>query len=629
VTFGEPALHVLLLLVPLALAAFVYAHRRREGALQGLLSEAALRSLVPAGARAARVWQAVLGVVAILGLGLAASRPQLGFTWQQRTAKGLNIVVILDVSRSMDAADVSPSRIERARRELTDLAGLLKGDSVGLVLVANGAYVRLPLTTDYGTFLWALGDTTTSTIAAQGTSMSGGIDSATQMLTRAGSAGRAIVVVSDGELHDPPEALSAALVRAREADVHIYALGVGNPEGAPIPLAEGGFKKDRQGDVVMSRLDANSLRALAAATGGAYVQAVAGDDDVRGLYEGQIRASLKAEEREVRREQIPNEHYQWPLAVALFALVGSAWAGVGPRRPKAVSGSALALLIGLGWPMSAQAGPREEGLDAMKRLDWPAAIDKLGQARVEAPGDTEVGQGLGQALYRAGRFREAEQVFLSLAAADPDHTPVHLYNAGNAAYRDGRLETAADHFDDAAKRDPELASATRNGAAVKKEIALREQQEQEQQDGQQGGEPQDGQQGGEPQDGQQGGGPQDGQQDAEPQNGQQGAEPQDGQQGAEPQDGQQGAEPQDGQQDAEPQDGQQGQPQGDGQPAGPAVADPGDPDADSGDAAGAIATGDEPGDDRMTAEEAARLVDSVVDGRPRTRIGGDTTEKDW
>ena len=619
-TFGTPMLHALYLLVPLSVAAFLYAHRRRQGGLDALLSVEALRSIVPAGARQARTWQGIAGVVAVAGLVFAATRPQFGFTWETRSAKGLNIVVILDVSRSMDAQDVSPSRMERARRELTDLAGLLRGDSVGLVLVANGAYVRLPLTTDYGTFLWALGDTSTQTIAAQGTAMAGGIDSATQMLTRAGAAGRAVLVVSDGELHDPPEALSAALVRAREADVHIYALGIGEADGAPIPLPEGGFKKDRAGDLVTSRLDADALRALAAATEGAYVEAVPGDDDVRAIYEGEIRGKLTAEEREVKRDQVPNEAYQWPLAIALFALIGSAWAGIAPRTGKHGVPGALLLLLALAAPGVAQAGAREEGLDALAKKDWPTAIDKLGQARVEEPTDSTIGQGLGEALYRAGRHREAEQLFLHLAQRDEDHRALHFYNAGNAAYRDGRLEKALEHYAAAQKEDPTLTSASTNSEAVSKEIALRERAAEQQEEGQQG-EPQEGQEGqqGEPEEGQEG-------QQGEPQEGQEGqqGEPKDG----EPKDG----EPKDGEpKDGEPKDGEPkaGEPN-DGEPkAGePKAGEPGAADTAEG-PVGADGEGDEPTEEGLSAEEAARLVDSVVDGRPRTRVGGDTTEKDW
>lgn len=600
--FGRPELLILLALVPLTAGLVIYAHRRRARVLGALLSAAALADLVPSGALRARAAQAVLAVVAALGLAFAAARPQLGFEWVQRKAQGVNLVVVLDVSRSMDAQDVSPSRMETARRELIDLVGLLRGDSVGLVLVANGAYLRLPLTTDYGTFLWVLQDTSTETIAAQGTAMAGGLDTATQMLTRAGGAGKAILVVSDGEFHDPEDALAASLERVRAADIRVYSVGVGNAEGAPIPLSEGGFKKDSSGDMVLSRLNEDQLRAIALSTGGAYVRAVAGDDDMRGIYEGEIRAKLQAQEREVRREQIPHEQYQWPLAGALVSLVASAGFGIGPWKRKARAAASAAasaklgaalLLLGL-LPSPAWAGPKEEGLAAAKKEEWATAIDRLGQARVADPADVEVGQALGESLYRAGRYREAEQVFSAMAAADDDQRASHQYNAGNAAYQDGRLEQALNQFEASKAADPKFPSAGKNADAVRKEIALREQAEQEPQEGQ--GEPQEGQ--GEPQEGQ-----------GEPQEGQ--GEPQDGQEG-EPQEGQ--GEPQEGQ-EGEPPAGQQGEPQEGEGAEGQQV----EPQEGQG----------EPTGEGMTAAEAARLVDGVKDGRPHVSVGGRDTEKDW
>ena len=476
------------------------------------------------------------------------------------------------------------------------------------------------------------------------------------MLTRASGAGRAIIVVSDGEFHDDPTELDAALGRATAADIRVYALGVGEASGAPIPLPEGGFKKDSSGAMVLSKLDADQLRHLASATGGAYVQSVVGDDDVRGIYEGEIRAKLKVEEREVKREKIPNEWYQWPLGAALLSLVAGAWFGIGPRerRPPPLSGAGkvlplvfAALMLASAAP--AWAAPRDEGLTAAKAQDWPVAIEKLGQARVEHPEDVEVGQALGTALYRAGRYRESEQVFQALASADARHRAVHEYNAGNAAYRDGRLEAAKGHFERAAQADPKLASAGKNGEAVKKEIALREQQQQQQdqqgKDGQQGQTSQDGQQQ-QAQNGQQGQQSQEGQQGQEPQGqqGQQGQQSQDGQQspdGQQAQSGQQGQQSPDGQQGQQQgQQAQNGRPQGeqaggDGQDQADAAGAGGDlrqdgqtPDEASKAAMAAAADGE--GDQEgMTPAAAARLVDSVKDGTPQMAVTGRSTEKDW
>jgi Ca-activated chloride channel family protein len=662
VTWARPDLLALLLLVPVVFLVVYVAARTRRRLLARLAAADVLAALVPRGAIRARFWQGVLAVVATLGFALAAAGPRLGFDWQQQKVEGVAMVIVLDVSRSMDAADVTPSRLERAQREIEDLVGYLRGDSVGLVIFAAGPYVRIPLTVDYDTLLWAVKDSSTGTIRAQGSSFSGALDAATGLLGRAEGAGKAVVLVSDGEFHDDDAALEASLGRAREAGVRVYALGVGEPSGAPIPLEEGGFKKDHDGNVVLSRLDEAALQKVASATGGAYVRAVASDDDVRALYQGEIRGKLDAAERGVRREKLWHERFQWPLGLVLLALAISSAAGIGGRRARGSSALAAGLLfaLALGWPGAARAGTTDDGLAALKAQQWSKAAELLGQARVEDPANVTVAQGLAEALYRTGRYRESEQLYQSLAAQDPTHRGTHLYNAGNAAYRGGRLGDALQRYTDATAADPELEAAKANAGAVQKEIAARlqqQQQQQQQQDQQQQDQQQQAQQG---QDGQQQQG-QDGQQqqgqDGQQQQGQDGQQQQgqDGQQ-QQAQQGQDGKQPQDGQQqqaqgadpgkdpaakDASAQAGattddkgvrdaakdgaQDGTPGADGSQV--SAADGTSEDGDDTDAAGAVAGSDGTGE--MTRDQAARLVDAVPDGKPRVVVGGRDTEKDW
>lgn len=678
-SWAHPELLSLLLLVPVVLVGAVLAWRRRSAALARIAAVEALRALIPPRAGRARAVQAVASVVAVAGMALAAAGPQLGFEWEQRRMEGVSIVVVLDVSRSMDAQDVSPSRLEAARRELEDFTGLLKGDTVGLVLFAEGAWVRIPLTTDYSTFLWSVKDSSSDTIQAQGTALSGALDAATKMLARAPGTGKAVLVVSDGESHEKPEELQAATSRAAAAGVRIYALGVGEASGAPIPLAEGGFKKDEGGNVVLSKLDEATLSGLAAATGGAYVHAVASDEDVRGIYEGEIRGKLEAAERGVRREKRPEERYQWPLGAAALVMAVSAGAGIGPRRPgsrgwwrRRTAAAAASVLVGLIVASPARAGARDDGMKAYEAQNWAEAARLLGQARVEDPGDSELGTALGTALYRAGRYRESEQIFESLASSttDPAEKAIHSFNAGNAAYRGGRLDKALEDFKASETASPAFEPAQKNGAAVAKELAARQQQKQQQdsqdQDGKSG---QDGQQGDQSQ-ANQGAGDQ-GQQQQAQDNGQ-------GQQGQEGQ--QQGQQGQAAQQQGQPPEGQGGAQQGtpsggdpgqqgaqaakdgaqqgaspaspDGKDPAGGVRDPSDPagggtDTDAAaaaqaaeggtdtdphgeDAAGAVTDGGGEEDGQgMSPTEASRLVDSVPDGKPRVAINGRSSGKDW
>lgn len=318
------------LLAPLIALSALWAWRRRSAALASLASPAMLAELLSKGVNGARLWQSIAAPIIVLGLGLALAGPRMGFDWQQTQMEGVSIVAVLDVSRSMDAEDVSPSRIVVAQRELKDFSGLLRGDAVGLVLFAQGAWTRIPLTTDYGTWRWAVDDTTTGTIRAQGTSLAAALDDALKLLERADGSGKAILLVSDGEGHDDDDALTSAIARVNEARAHVYAIGVGTEAGAPVPVEGGGFKKDERGSVVVSRLDEPRLRGIAEATGGAYVRSVPGDDDVRGLYETEIRGKLTASERGVRRDKLWHEQYMWPLGLALIGMVVSA--GLGVRR---------------------------------------------------------------------------------------------------------------------------------------------------------------------------------------------------------------------------------------------------------------------------------------------------------
>lgn len=271
-TWAHPTYLILLLLAAGLAVLGVWAWRKRRDALHAFAAVEALRALMPPGVLRLRGWQVALGSLTFALMVTAAAGPRLGFDWQQQKAKGVAISVVLDVSRSMDAMDDgSTPRLVIAKRKVSDFVGLLRGDVVGLVLFAAGGYPRLPLTADYATILWALDDTSTETIRAQGTSLAGALEVAAGQLSHAGASGKAILLVSDGEGHDDDPDLAGAIAKVKEANIRVFALGVGETKGAPIPLAEGGFKKDRDGDVVLSKLDEGLLTRLASETGGAYV----------------------------------------------------------------------------------------------------------------------------------------------------------------------------------------------------------------------------------------------------------------------------------------------------------------------------------------------------------------------
>ena len=209
----------------------------------------ALRALSPlvahqVGANSrSRARRRLVGLTALVALVLLAlAQPQWGFRWSELKQDGTNLVVVLDTSLSMDSEDVSPSRMERAHREILDLTDLLRGDRVGLVLFSGGAYVRMPLSLDYQAFRTMVRRSSTSTLKSQGSDLGAAIRMAVEVVGPADGADRAIIVVSDGE--DQVGNAVAAAEEAAEQGVHLFAIGVGPSTGR---RSAGGRETSREG----------------------------------------------------------------------------------------------------------------------------------------------------------------------------------------------------------------------------------------------------------------------------------------------------------------------------------------------------------------------------------------------
>lgn len=475
-SWAEPGALVWLWGIPVLAALLVWSGVRRGRALRLLAEVGVLERLVPAGLAGLRVWQGVLTTLGMLLLVLSLAQPRLGFQWREVQRRGVDLVVLLDVSRSMDARDVSPSRMERGLREVSDLLEATPSDRVGLVVFAAGAYPRVPLTLDHDALRTVLREVGTGTIRAQGSSFAAAIDEGLKMLEQPIPSDRALVLVSDGEVDDL-EAARAAATRAGEAGVPIFAIGVGTTDGAPIPLEEGGFKKDRSGEMVVSRAMPDVLRAIASASGGAYVQAVASAQDITALVGEQIHGRMEGGVLGVKREKVWNERFQFSLGLGLALLaLGAALA----PRPGAMGAMLLVGLLAL--PGAALAGPRERGVAALQEGRWDKAIEDLSAAHAERPDDMLTAFYLGQALYRADRFNEAEKVWETVAerATDPRMRAQARYNMGNAAYFAGRLTDAQKHYQRALEQRGEWEEAKDNADQVAREIAARTQQDQQQ-----------------------------------------------------------------------------------------------------------------------------------------------------
>jgi Ca-activated chloride channel family protein len=456
-SFGMPAtLPWLWGLLPLALwLAWRWRARRRDWGRIG--------ALVPARSSAGaleghRIRLAVTWVALALGL-IALAQPRWGFVWEERQKEGLEVVIVLDVSTSMGAQDLKPSRMARARHEVQDLLDLAGGDRVGLVVFAGGAYPRVPLTLDVAMLAQVVRDDGTTRLVSQGSDLGRAVDLAVELLGDPGETDRAVVLISDGEDH-AGEAL-LAVGRAKAAGVHTYTVGVGTLEGAPVPNPVGdGFLKDGQGKVVISRLGEDLLTAMARAGEGAYVRSAAGNGDMRAIYLDEMRTRLAATDLGAHRERTWDERFSWPLGLAIFLLLAIRGRRAGRLK---LSGTAPALL-GLALLSTGSA-----------RAEEATAVERLAEAQAAAPDDLGLAEDLGQALFEAGRMGEAARVLAEASdrAIDPEQRRRARYNSGLAEYEAGRLTQALEGWKRVLEDEPEHGGATQNAAAVQQELAQR------------------------------------------------------------------------------------------------------------------------------------------------------------
>ncbi|MCB0344554.1 MAG: VWA domain-containing protein [Bdellovibrionales bacterium] len=391
-------------------------------------------------------------------LSIAALRPQWGYEWKESTRKGIDIVVAVDVSESMYATDISPTRIERARRELIDLLGTLRGDRIALVAFAGVAFIEAPLTLDYGTFRMFLEELSSELIPVKGTNIEAALRKSLDAFSKgpirkSTTRSRAIILITDGESFAGD--LAEVTKEAADKGVRIYIIGVGSTDGAPIPVADG-YKKDKEGKIVISRLDMKALERLAADTGGIFVTSISSDRDVRTIYEEGIRKSFDEQTYKGGRAKRWNEYFQVPLAAALILLLLPAL-----RRRSYIKSSAATAALLLLLPASARAQLSENLGDEASTMfnngKFESAEETFRTGVSQRPEDPRFLLGQGSSLYRMEKFEQASEAFMKSAAqsAQPENKAKSLYNAGNSFAQIENYQRAIEVYEEALKLTPD------------------------------------------------------------------------------------------------------------------------------------------------------------------------------
>ena len=270
INFAQAQYLFLIFLIPVFFVIQAVLLRLRRRKIRKFGDEKLVEQLMPSYSKS-KVWvRLTLFSIGFFFFAIGLARPQIGARLKEQEIKGAEIIIAMDVSNSMLAEDYSPNRLDRAKLAVSRLVDKLRDDRIGLVIFAGTSFVQLPVTTDYVSAKMFLNSIDTGSIPIQGTAMGDAITTCISSFSQQSDKSRAIILITDGENHedDPVEAAK----QAAEMGIKVFTIGVGSPEGKPIPM-DGELLKDKDGEIVVSRLDEEVLKEVAQAGNGAYVRA--------------------------------------------------------------------------------------------------------------------------------------------------------------------------------------------------------------------------------------------------------------------------------------------------------------------------------------------------------------------
>lgn len=495
--FALPRVVVLALILTPLCAWFLHWSWGRRRLMMSLFIRARLQPELTAGLSRRRPLVKRILLTAGLGLVLiSVARPRWGETEEMAEARGRDIVVCVDVSRSMLATDVAPSRLTRAKLACYDLISQAKGDRLGLVAFAGEAFLQCPLALDGQAFRENVAALNPDILPEQGTSVGMALDEAMEAFTGESKTSKVVLLLTDGEDHEEL-ALSAARRLAR-AGVHLFTVGVGTPAGEILkssdPYGNAVFLKDEDGNPVRSKLNEPLLKQIAESCHGFYTP-LKGSETIQAIYQRGI-APLEAAHIESSKSRTRIERFQWPLALGLafllaeFLLSEASRSAARPRPVLArvpsssVSVGIALVVLGAGLTLSprVQADGASEALKAYESGDFSTARKLYEELAQKNPDDFRLRFNAGDAAYRARDYKAAAAHFEQvLRSPDLGLQQQAWYNLGNARFRAGEGETEAERrkeewqqalssFEVSSKLDPKDAAARSNSEFVRRAI---------------------------------------------------------------------------------------------------------------------------------------------------------------
>ena len=478
---------LLILLIPLMFTAYWLMRRFRRKRISRFGDPELVAQLTPEVPRRKGWAKLTIISVALFFFSLGMARPQIGATLKERQIKGAEIMVVLDVSNSMLAEDYSPNRLERAKLAISKLVDELQGDRIGLIIFAGESFVQLPITSDYVSAKIFLNSITTESVPVQGTALGEAIRTAIRGFTSESEHSRAIILITDGENHEDDPV--AAARDAVDMGAKVFCIGVGSPEGKPIPM-DGGLLKDKDGNIVVTRLDEQTLRDIASAGEGLYVRAGNTEFGLNPVID-EIRTLQDKEFQSVVFEEF-DEQYMYFFAIALVFLLIEFFMS-DTRNHRSLFGrsgktlAAIAAMIVLAPAvMSAQSDRTEVragNKDFKKGLFREAEIDYKRALIVDSASVTAK-YNLGNTLYKAESYNEAELYFKDLGDTlknlSSSKASDYFHNSGNIALKQKKYQEAVEAFKESLRLEPDNFETKSNLAYAQKMLKDQQQNQQSQ-----------------------------------------------------------------------------------------------------------------------------------------------------
>lgn len=316
--FGNTDYLYLLLLIPFLVLIYFRAYKKKQNLLKKFAGEKVLEKLLNSSNYKIEIIK-ILFIILSFSLAIfSLSSPKYGYKIEEVKRRGGDIIVAIDVSKSMLAEDIKPNRLERAKRKLKDILDILQGDRIGLVAFAGTSFLQCPLTLDYQAFGIFLDYLEPSLIPVGGTSIGNALNTAVKAFLKDSKGSQSIIIITDGE--DQEDSINPMIKSLKDKNIRVFTIGIGKDEGVPIP-SEDGLKKDEKGNIILTKLDSKSLEHLSNETGGFFIRSVSGDIDIQKIYFEGIKANSKDNDFNSSKRQIWEERFQIFVGLALFFLI--------------------------------------------------------------------------------------------------------------------------------------------------------------------------------------------------------------------------------------------------------------------------------------------------------------------